>query len=429
MINQLDIYVNFELAAYIFLQQDQLVWEYSEAWKRTGFAVSPHLPLNEAIPNINVSRFLRNLLPEGQALEELIKCYNLSKTNTFALLRALGLDIPGSMVAVAHEQTMPTEGEFRPIHHDELARRLDNQKQLSLIIWDGKPRLSVAGVQDKINVVVDDNQDMGFGEGALCSTHLLKFEKQTLSHLVLNEYVSMQLAAACGLDVANTTLMHFGEHSALLVERFDRKRVSKCEVRRYHVIDGCQALNLPPEYKYERNYGSGRDVAHIREGASVLKLFKFAEQCTNPAVTKKKMLDWILFNILIYNADAHGKNISFFVSKNGMSLTPFYDLVNIKMYNEFEQDMAMAIGDEFDSDSIHAYQLADFADSCSLSRRFVAKQFQGIISKCFKALNDQFGDIARNSQERRYLDQYKETVHQRGVCLLRELADIGSIEL
>jgi len=33
--------------------------------------MSPHLPLQEKIPAVNVQRFLRNMLPEGNGLEEL----------------------------------------------------------------------------------------------------------------------------------------------------------------------------------------------------------------------------------------------------------------------------------------------------------------------------------------------------------------------
>lgn len=105
-----------------------------------------------------------------------------------------------------------------------------------------------------------------------------------------------------------------------------------------------------------------RDVTHIRDGASLIKLFNFANECTNPALTKQQILDWVLFNLLIYNYDAHGKNIGFFIGSNGISLAPFYDLVNIKMYPDFEHEMAMGLGDEFDSSTVHAYQLADFAE-------------------------------------------------------------------
>lgn len=289
--------------------------------------------------------------------------------------------------------------------------------------------MSVAGVQDKINVVLDDKGNIGFGEGALCSTHLLKFEKQKLSHLVLNEYFTMQLAAQCGLDVAKTQILYFGDHATLLIERFDRKFISTFQVKRRHVIDGCQALNLPPEFKYERNFGNGRDVAHIREGASLPKLFEFAEKCSNPAITKKKVLDWVLFNILIFNFDAHGKNISFFVSKKGISLTPFYDLVNIKMHTEFDQTMAMALGDEFGSKTINAYELADFADSCGLSRRLVARQLKVLTSKAQKALDYDVREIAKTEGGKIYLEKYKKLVSERCEQLIDILDKIAKVKL
>ena len=145
-------------------------------------------------------------------------------------------------------------------------------------------------------------------------------------------------------------------------------------------------LNLPPEYKYERNFGSGRDVAHIRDGSSLPKLFSLADSCTNPALTKKQILQWVLFNILVYNFDAHGKNISFFKGATGMSLAPFYDMVNIKLYPEFSQEYAMAMGDEFDGNCMHAYQLADFADSCGLPRPLVAKSLTKVANSIMESL-------------------------------------------
>lgn len=425
----LDIYFGNNKIAKITLINDQLFWQYNLFWQRSGFPVSPHLPLHNDIPPLNVQRFLRNLLPEGNALEELIACFQLSKSNTFGLVRSLGLDISGALIMLPSTQTLPKEGIFRPIADDELKQRLDDRDDFSLLVWDGKPRLSVAGVQDKINVVLTQKGELGFGEGALCSTHILKFEKQRLSHLVLNEYITMQLAKLCGLTVANVQLRTFGDHSALLVERFDRQMMTLSEVKRRHVIDGCQALNLSPEYKYERNFGSGRDVAHIRDGVSYSQLFEFSNQCANPAMTKQKMLDWVLFNTLVFNYDAHGKNISFFVGENGMSLAPFYDLINIKMYQNFEQEMTMALGDEFNSETVNAYQLADFAQSCHLSRSLVTKRLKHLITKLQNALNNPMNMTFNHAEENAYFKRYQNIVFERCEHLLSQIEQIGSIAL
>ena len=425
----LDVILGKDRIAKISLKNDQLFWHYDEQWKQSGYAVSPHLPLLDDIPPQNVQKYLRNLLPEGNAFDELITAFHLRKNNTFGLVRALGLDMPGSLCILPSGKNIPKRGLFRIIPDKELKERLDDRDEYGLIIWDGKPRLSVAGVQDKINVMLNNKGQLGFGEGALCSTHILKFEKKKLPHLAFNEYISMQLAKLCGISVANVQLKYFDNYSTLLVERFDRHLVSPTIVKRRHIIDGCQALNLSPEYKYERNFGSGRDVKHIREGASLEKLFSFTNQCTNPVLTKQKILDWILFNTLIFNYDAHAKNISFFVGAKGISLAPFYDLVNIKMYEDFENEMAMAIGDTFDAESIHTYQLADFADNCGLSRSLVSKRFKNLILKLKSALHDPKALVINHRDEEKYFKKYQKLINERCDYMLKQTKKIGSIEL
>lgn len=428
--NELNVYLGGVVIARLTLQNDQIFLQYSQDWQKSGFAISPHLPLSGEIPTANIQRYLRNLFPEGEVLETLLTNLRLSIGNTFGIIRTLGVDTSGSLLFLLSGQPLPTSSSLRIITSAEIKKRLDERDEYSLIFWDGKPRLSMAGVQDKINITINSDGVMGFGEGKLISTHLLKFEKQKLSHLVMNEYVTMQLAKQCGIQVANVELKRFGKYPVLLIERFDRKLTSADEVMRRHVIDGCQALNLPPEYKYERNFGSGRDVAHIRDGVSLVKLFDFANQCINPAETKGKMLDWILFNLLTYNYDAHGKNISFFVGKQGMSLTPFYDLVNIKMYPQFENEMAMALGDDFDGDTIKAYQLADFANSCQLSRSYLVKQLKYMASTLMSALgNNIIFDVVSNDEEKNYLKRYRQMIRKRCKYFLEQVDEIMSVKL
>jgi serine/threonine-protein kinase HipA len=429
--HSLDLYLGASnLIGNLILQEDQLFWQYNTSWQQSGFALSPHLPLNNSIPPVNVQRYVRNLLPEGNGLDELIAHIgNLSKNNTFGIIRALGMDTPGALTLLPSGQAYPSNANFIAVSNQELEHRLNTRDEYGLIIWQGKPRLSVAGVQDKINVVVDREGQLGFGDGTLCSTHILKFEKLKLSHLVLNEHFTLQLARECGLTVNHTNRFHFGEHPALLVERFDRKYLPTDEVGRRAVIDGCQALNLSPDYKYEKNFGSGRDVAHIRDGASFQKLFAFADQCDNPIATKAQILDWALFNLLVFNYDAHGKNISFYVGPNGFSLTPFYDLVNIKMYPEFEQEMAMGFGDEFDAAHINAYQLADFADTCQLPRHLVSRRLTFMTSNLIRALQKETSLEIHNEDERNYIERYRSEVLAHCEHLLEQATSILDISL
>lgn len=177
---------------------DTLSLNYTPAWQVNGFALSPHLPLNNPIEPVAVQRFLRNLFPEGNSFERLLDTYRISRQNTFGLMRILGLDTASGLSFQVHQPPDQLAASFRPISDAELIERLDHREQQGLVVWDEKPRLSVAGVQDKLNVVLNEAEHLGFGEGSLCSTHILKFEQRQHSHLVLNEYVMMRLAKQIG---------------------------------------------------------------------------------------------------------------------------------------------------------------------------------------------------------------------------------------
>ncbi|MBK8453389.1 MAG: HipA domain-containing protein [Thiofilum sp.] len=409
---------------------DQLHLNYDTQWKSNNFALSPHLPLDQELRSINVQRFIRNLFPEGNSFEVLLESYRVSKNNTFGLIRILGHDTASGLVFKSSNNTIATS--FRPLPSDELIERLSQREQHGLVVWDEKPRLSVAGVQDKINVVVKPNGELGFGEGELRSTHILKFEQKRHAHIVLNEYMMMHLATLIGLPVAEVSLKRFDSSPALLVKRFDRHWISDHKTQCRYVIDGCQALNLPPEYKYERNFGSGRDVKHIREGASLPKLFALTDYSPQPALDKQKLLDQVLFNLCINNFDAHGKNFSFFVASKGLTLTPAYDLVSIAIYPQFDQELAMALGDEFKAQAIHAYQLADFADSCHLPRTLVAKRLQAIASKLLNSLTiatQAFYDLALNQSEQDFIAALLELISKQCKYFIAESDAIVSIKL
>lgn len=408
--------------------QGQLTLAYTPTWQASGFAISPHLPLTNTANHQVVQRFLRNLLPEGQGFDILLENYQLSRANTFGIIRALGTDTPGALQFLPETLEPIQPARLRPILPAELLERLDNQPARNLIVWDGRPRLSVAGVQHKINVLADAQGGLAFGEGSLCSTHILKFEPANQNHVVLNEYLLMQLAQSIGLPVAVVELRRFGQHRALLVTRFDRKRQGDTVLRR-HLLDGCQALDLPPEYKYERNFGNSPDVAAIRDGASLPRLFTFCAHCRSPALARKYVLDWVLFNLIISNWDAHGKNISFFVGKNGIEPAPCYDLVNIAVYPEYQQELAMALGDDFDT-RVSAFQLADFAASCGLSRSLVQATLTAMCKQVVEQLPRVWAAcVLKNLPEQQFAASLRDSIQQQTSRLLEHAGMMQDVEI
>ena len=385
MNSSMNIFYKHQVIAKLILSYgDDLELIYMDEWKQNGFPLSPCLPLQGILDKKDVKNFVLNLLPEGNGLEELSKLFHISKANAFALLNAIGKETSG---ALSFGMVDHIETSFREINKEELQERIKERKKTPITIWDGKVRLSLAGVQEKLPIAIIDGK-FGFGEGKLASTHILKFDTSD-THLVLNEAISLHLAHKAGLAVNKAKIEFFDHEPVLVIERFDRKILPTYqEVQKLHVIDGCQLLSLSPSYKYERNFGSARDVQHIRQGVSFQTLMQHETKLDIPLLYKKALLDWSLINLCLGNSDAHGKNISFFVNKSTLTLAPFYDIVNVKLYTTYDQDLAMAIGDEFDIEAFKPYDLAMHCHTLNIKPQQLALSFNTISTRIRKELEN-----------------------------------------
>jgi len=405
-------------------QQDIYSFTYDETWRarEAAFPLSPHIPLLDARPKVGaVHRFLANLLPEGRALEVASVMYQMSKDNTFGLVHVLGREPVGALsfmgmaqeAASGEDGAEPAETEYtaveendalpvrRVVPNEELSERIRRRDEIPFPVWDRKLRLSVAGFQDKLQVLVEGESLSLVDGGPISSTHILKPESlnPVSAFMVANEHYCMTLAASIGLPTATVQIRRIPE-PILLIERFDREveldpadGVTALRVRRTHIIDGCQALDLPVNLKYERNFGNAQAVRDIREGASFEKLFALEPHLENPAHGRRVMLRWALFQLFIGNSDAHGKNLSFHVRPAGLSPAPFYDLVSVNAYGEaVEQDMALAYGDAFRLDDVTAFELAYFAQCTGTPRTLVARE----LTRMARAITRVAGTLAQS---------------------------------
>jgi serine/threonine-protein kinase HipA len=345
------------------------------------FALAPSVPLErtdtDELHSAAVRQFFENLLPEGTALDAAAQTYKVSKANTPALLVALGCEMAGAVsvhVEGVDPATLPELRRRLPMA--ELSERIRGRNVQPFAAWDGRVRLSVAGYQDKVAVLIDGDDWCFVDGGRLASTHLVKPEpvREELAGLTTNEYFCLELARSVGLPVAESRLVHVPE-PVLVVKRFDRQ-FDAGGVARRHVIDGCQALGLPVALKYERAYGPGRDVAHLRDGASYPKLFALLqEHAARPLMERRALLVLAIFDVLIGNVDAHAKNVSFYASRAGLSLAPAYDLVSRHGFEAaIDTSYALAIGDAFSSEELAPLEWAQFARVAGFTPRLVAAE-------------------------------------------------------
>ncbi len=392
---RLSIWLDRDLVGWLSHEpaSNQFAFEYAPKWKArtTGFAISPRLPLERPdsesaeAHSADVRQFFENLLPEGEALDHAAQANGISRSNLVGLMVALGKETAGALrVSVANENDgdAPTEADppeaLRPVTREQLSQRIRDRVNMPFSVWDGKVRLSIAGYQDKI-AVYERGDEWFLVEGPkLASTVIVKPVplRAQLQSLPANEFMCMQLAHAAGLAVPRTRLVHVPE-PVLLVTRFDRIEQAD-RVARLHVVDACQALGMSVSMKYERPYGDNPDMRHIRDGVTHAKLFGLLDQSPTPARDKQALLRWVIFQVLIGNTDAHGKNVSFFCGIDGLRLAPAYDMVCMPALGDpqLSPHCAMSIGEAFSASELSPFEWASFADDCRLPLRMVSQQLK-----------------------------------------------------
>ena len=350
--NTLIVYLNGERVG--SLEQDDsglLQFSYDQAWleKPDTTPLSRSLPLrNEIFVGKKGRPFFAGILPEEGPRRQVAKILGISDINDFAMLAEIGGECAGavSLLPDGVDPTDPQDTHRRELTEPEIRQIVAELPRRPLMIGRDGLRLSLAGAQDKLPVVVYGNA-IYLPLGGTPSTHILKPEPERFPGLAGNEMFCMSLARAVGLKVPATECRLVGEKPCMLVERYDRRKGEDGCTIRIHQEDFCQAMGFPPERKYQVEGGP-----MLRDCVSLLR-----EWSTAPAIDIPSFIKGLIFNVLIGNADAHGKNFSILYSSGERRLSPFYDLVSTLAWPELSKRLAMKIGS---CDSVNAFTVGDW---------------------------------------------------------------------
>ena len=100
-----------------------------------------------------------------------------------------------------------------------------------------------------------------------------------------------------------------------------------------------------------------------------------------PVIDIRNLLDAMIFNYLIGNNDAHGKNFSLLYTSQGARFAPLYDLVSTAVYPELSPKMAMKIGGTYDSNKVTPGEWDKLAEACGLGAAQGAGKVRGVTPK------------------------------------------------
>ena len=278
--------------------------------------LSRSLPLrSEPFDTETTTVFFENLLPPDQVRRKLGPILHVSRHNIFGFLEALGGDCAGAISLWPEDTPQEEESAARLEMLDEDAAGMvlkSLRKRPLYVNGVAGYRISGSGAQNKLIARIADGR-IALPLFGMPSTHIIKPPAEDYADSVFNEFFSMSLAARLGLKTAKCGLMRIKGDTYYWTERYDRESVGG-EVRRLHQEDFCQALGVSGEMKFS-------------------------------LANRLAFIDRMIFNFLIGNADAHGKNSSIlYRQKGGRGLAPIYDVMSTLVYPSLSGDGAMSIG-------------------------------------------------------------------------------------
>jgi serine/threonine-protein kinase HipA len=407
MARTLDVYLHADRIGR--LTQDDgggMSFQYAETWleKPGSAALSHSLPLRpQRFRQKECRGFFAGILPEESKREMIARNLGISVRNDYAMLERIGGECAGAVTFLPQGTPMPDRNYgYRRLSEEELASILKELPRRPLLAGEEGVRLSLAGAQDKLAVRLED--------GAIClplggapSTHILKPNVERFEGVVLNEAFCMRLAAAAGLPAAPVETRDAGGIAFLLAERYDRLHRTAPDgapaVERLHQEDFCQALGIVSEQKYQKEGGPS-----LKQCFGLLR-----EVSSAPVIDLAQLLDSVLFNYIVGNNDAHGKNFSLLYRPHEIRLAPLYDVVSTVYYAELSPEMAMRIGDQYSSEKVTLRDFEKLAEDAKLGKALVRSRLKETTARVVEALakvpvddpvSEKVADLIRRRAER-----------------------------
>jgi serine/threonine-protein kinase HipA len=192
--------------------------------------------------------------------------------------------------------------------------------------------ITVPGVQPKLSLGWIKTELENGHQGrltildALEGMYILKPQNIQYPQMPENEHLSMRLAELFNIEVVPSILIRLasGELS-YLTRRIDRIE----DHSKIHMIDFLQILELEDKYK-----GNMETLGKV-----------IGELSINIVLDKMRFFELAVFNYVIGNNDMHLKNFSMWKTDQGWTLSPAYDLLNVKIIlPKDKEDTALLLG-------------------------------------------------------------------------------------
>jgi serine/threonine-protein kinase HipA len=410
----LPIYFEQRLVGTVRVDGKGPTFSYDRTWLATrgAFPISTAIPLGpEPFGPAVFLPWAANLLPESEQLRAVGQFLGMSPSDVVGLLSEIGRDTAGALsigkpggTSSVYWRAVETEG--------ELERVIEELPNKPFLVGEEGVSMSLAGVQSKLAVGVDDSGRICVPTVGSPSTHILKPDSHRLPGGVHNEAFCLTLAKRLGLPTVAITTGTAGKRTYLLAKRYDRTGGGG-RWRRLHQEDFCQALGKPPSAKYETNKTGV-------SGTAIKDMFDVTRRLMAPTDILR-LLDTVIFNVIACNTDAHAKNYSIMITGTGASLAPIYDVMCGEAWRNVTKNLAQRIAGKNRGDEITGKDWEGFARECGLGARQVLARVRILAEAAMAEAGTAAAEVSRMpAGGHPILDEVRGSIERRAQGLLAQ---------
>lgn len=279
-----------------------------------------------------------------------------------------------------------TQAPALPYRLSEMEQLARDAAALSITVPGVQPKLSLGWIKTKLE---NGHQGRLTVMDALDGNYILKPQNVLYPQMPENEHLSMRLAALFKMDIVPVNMIRLASGElCYITKRIDRNS----DGSKNHMIDFHQILELEEKYK-----GTMETVGKM-----------IGDLTVNTLLDKLRFFELTVFNYVIGNNDMHLKNFSMWLTEMGWTLSPAYDLLNVKLIlPKDKEDTALLLGGKkmnFNKDYFDR-----FGSVLSLND----KQINAVYKRLKKWLPEAIKLIDRSFLKEDYRTAYKELITQR----------------
>jgi serine/threonine-protein kinase HipA len=418
MTSELPVFYETRLVGRIHVRAEGPSFAYAPEWLQTkgAFPISVLMPLTHRPIDPQIFfNWAANLLPEAAHLRAVSLRIGAAPEDVIGILHEIGRDTAGALSIGFPGSTSP--GSWREVPDAAALERILNElPNKPFLVGDEGVSMSLAGAQSKLGVAINDAGRLCIPVDGAPSTYILKPDaKERLYGSVQNEALCMTLAKRCGLNVPSVTTGIAGARQYFLIKRYDRLTQNNVW-RRLHQEDYCQALGRPPGAKYENNQSGVK-------GPRLSEMFAITRNVMQVRDVMQ-LLDYVIFNVLACNTDAHAKNYSMMISGRGVSLAPIYDVLCADAWTGITQNLAQRIGDKNRGAHLKKRHWDRMALECGIRPAGVVARVRSLAEQVQKELPASVAEVeAMPAGGHSLMPEFRNAIEVRARTLLLGLTD------